>query len=297
MNLNFIYKIFVIFCLVCFLPASYAITAPVANTQPPGVALVLGGGGARGFAHIGVLQVLEQYKVPINLIVGTSAGSMIGGLYADNPHADQVGDLLLDAKKSNFVHMSLLHIKNGVFVDKPFQDFFQTNLKAKYFSQLKIKFIAVATDLATGEMVPFSQGLIVPAINASAALPPFYHPVAYQGMTLVDGGMSDPVPVDLARQAHAKVIIAVDISQDLPPNMPTNLLQIYARSKLIQLRNFSNESDLGAGVVIKPFVGNVSAFDSTQKIALVKAGQQATEAAMPQICALLRANHIPSLCS
>lgn len=297
MKFDILFKILITLFVVLFLQTSYAMTVPVANNQNPTVALVLGGGGARGFAHIGVLQVLEEYKVPINLIVGTSAGSMVGGLYADNPNANQVGDLLLDAKKSNFVHMSLLHIKNGVFIDKPFQEFFQTNLKAKDFSQLKIKFIAVATDLATGAMVPFSQGLIVPAINASAALPPFYHPVNYQGMTLVDGGMSDPVPVDLAKQAHAKIIIAVDISQDLPPNMPTNLLQIYARSKLIQLRNFSDLSDKGANVVIKPFVGNVSAFDSTQKITLVKAGQQATEAVMPEICTLLRENHIPSRCS
>lgn len=294
-------------CCVLILLAACAATRPniqVPKAPPPvaviihrpQVALVLGGGGARGFAHIGVIKVLKQYHVPIDLIVGTSAGSMVGSVYADDPNVHHLIKVLKQAGPSTLVDISAFHLLQGPITGDALQSFILKHVKARTFNQLKIPFIAVTTDLQTGATVPLSSGPIAPAINASSALPPFFRPVHLYGRIFVDGGTTDPVPVDIARLYHPKVIIAVTIVEDVPKAMPTNIVGVYDRAYAISDLRFNKFSTLGADVVLHPDVGQTGVFDASHKRALIKAGEQATLKALPQICAALKRNHIASDC-
>ena len=230
-----------LFSIILFITnLAWSLPASAAAGSPPRVAVILGGGGARGYAELGVLKVLQQAGVPVDLIVGTSIGSIIGALYADNPNANAVDTLLMSAKKNELLHISPLHSLQGPFSGKTEQTFMTKHLTARDFSQLKIKFVAVATNLNDGKTIPISTGAIATAVNASSALSPFFHPVTINGMQLIDGGTSDPIPVDIAKTYHPKVIIAVNISEDLPTAMPDNLLAIFHRSNLIRMRAFAN---------------------------------------------------------
>lgn len=262
----------------------------------PQVALVLGG-GARGFALIGVIKVLDQHHIPIDLIVGTSAGSIVGVVYADNPDIHALTNVFMHARASDIVDISALHVMEGPITGNALQDFLVAHLKAHRFSQLKIPFIAVTTDLKTGVTVPISSGPIAPAINASSALSPFFRSVKLYGHVFVDGGTTDPVPVDIAREYHPKVILAVTLAPDLPHAMPSNIVGVYDRAYAISDLKFSAYSTQGADVVMHPEVGQTGPFDISHKHRLIKAGELAANAALPQICAILQKRHIASGCS
>ena len=269
----------------------------VVPTQSPRVALVLGGGGARGYAHIGVLKVLEQKHIPIDLIVGASVGSMMGAMYADNPNADQLEKRFINAKRSDFIDISLIHALRGPITGNALQDYFLKHMQARDFKQLKIKLIIVATDLKSGATIAIDSGPIAPAVNASAGLPPYIHPVQLYGYQLIDGGMSDPVPVDIALNFHPAVTIAVDIARSLPPKMPETLIGIKERATAISLWRFDRLSADRADVVLRPDVGYTSATDFADKKQLIAAGERAARQALPKICMLLKQHNIQSGCA
>ncbi len=268
-----------------------------AGTVQPRVALVLGGGGARGAAHLGVLSVLQQAGVPIDLIVGTSIGSMVGALYADDPNADSVSQILFTTHKNQLLNFNLLNIYHGPFSSDGIENYVSKEVHAKQFSDLKIKFIAVATDSDTGATVPLYSGQINDAVAASMALPPFFPSLNMDGKSLIDGGMSDPVPVDIAKLYHPKIIIAVSIAESVPA-VTNNIsaMDNYKRAELIQRENFDKKSAHGADVFIHPDVGQTGVFDDSHEYMLAQNGAKAAEQALPQICALLKANHIQSHC-
>jgi NTE family protein len=283
------------------------VTTPLATATPPKtvpvpdhapqIALVLGGGGARGYAHIGVLKVLQQAGIPINLIVGSSVGSLVGALYADSTDANQVQKKLLETQEHDLIDVNLLHVLSGAISSPRFQHFITQNIKATDFKDLKIHFVAVATNLHTGEAIRLSSGPLAPAINASCALPPAFQPVNLSGRILVDGGIADPVPVNVARLYKPHVIIAVNIAAQLPPEMPKSILGISQRSTLINLMHYARLSSQNADFVIKPHVGNIGVFDTSNKLALIAAGEAAARRALPQICQLLAAKNIRSRCA
>ena len=271
--------------------AAQIITAPAPrpaiSQRQPRVVLVLGSGGARGLAHVGVLQVLEKAKIPIDLIIGTSAGSIVGALYADNPDAAALRDLMTDIKRKDFVDFSLLHILNGPIRGNALEQFMRTNMKAQDFSSLKIPFIAVATDLEKGEAYPIGSGPIAPAIHASAALPPYFHSVSLDGRTLVDGGVTAPLPVSIALTYRPQIVIAVNVSGLLPSKMPKNDLSEVARSYSITLDALEDFNEREADVVIRPDVGTNGTFNISDKDDLFDAGSRAATDALPQIKKLL----------
>lgn len=272
----------------------YSVTSSV---DQPRVALVLGGGGARGAAHLGVIDVLEKAGVPIDLVVGTSIGSLVGALYADNPHSAEVSQILLNTNKKQLLNFSLLNIFRGPFSNLGIENYVLKEVHAKQINDLKIRYIAIATDLATGETVPLYNGQVDDAVAASMALPPFFPALDVDGKTLIDGGMSDPVAVDVAKLYHPKIIIAVSIAETVPIRSHNLFaMDIYHRAQLLQRANFDKRSALGADVFIHPDVGQVGVFDNSQEYLLVDNGAKAAYQALPQICALLKANHIPSHC-
>lgn len=268
---------------------------PSAKGPAPRVALVLGGGGARGLAHIGVLRVLQQEHIPIDLIVGTSAGSIVGALYASDPNVDRLQNIVMKTGITDILDVS--PSLTGPVSGNALQNFILRYVPEHNFNQLQIRFVAVTTDLETGRVIPISSGPVAPAVNASAALPPVFHPVYLYGHYLVDGGVSDLVPVDVALTYHPKVIIAVNVTPNLPRDMPTNIVGIFNRSYTILDNRTAAYSMKGADIQLHPEVGQTGVFDGSNKVQLIRDGENAARQALPQICALLKANQIPSDCS
>ncbi len=262
-------------------------------TVQPRVAVVLGGGGIRGFAELGVLKVLEENHIPVDLIVGTSMGSIIGAMYADNPDTTRLLPILLSAKKSDLLNGHVIGPRGGLDNGYTMQNFLLKHIQARDFKQLKIKFVAVATDFNTGEAVILASGPLAPAINASAALPPVFHPVHLYGRILVDGWASQVVPVETAKRYNPIVIIAIDVSKDPGTKITSSgMMENARRFELLEWSNHALHEAEQADIVIKPAVGLTGTFDVDARPQMVQAGEAAAEAAMPQIKALLKQKKI-----
>lgn len=259
---------------------------------PPRVALVLGGGGARGYAHLGVLQVLQQAGVPLDLIVGTSAGSIFGAVYSDNHSFDKTYRIMMKASFWNFADLNNAPNSSGFVQGYHLEKMLLANMQAQNFSQLKNKLVVVSTDLKTGQVVFIQSGPIAPAVLASSALPGLVDPVFLYHKILIDGGVVQPIPVAVAKQFHPRVIIAVNISQPLDPNVPSFSYSIYNRSYDIMWQNLVLENERGADVVIQPSVGDVGMFDLGDRNRLYQQGRAATLKQLPKILALLKQKHI-----
>jgi len=182
------------------------------------IGLALGGGSARGLAHVGVILALEAYNIPIDIIAGTSIGSVIGGLYASGATIEQLEEVALSIKKSKtlfmldpvFPHSGLI---SGDRIEKMLNKF---AIKDKTFDDLKIPFAAVATDVESGAEVILNQGKVIDAVRASISIPGIFTPVKYQDYYLVDGGVVNPVPVDVVQMMGADIIIAVSLAKISP---------------------------------------------------------------------------------
>lgn len=260
--------------------------------SPPRVALVLGGGGARGYAHLGVLQVLQQAGVPLDLIVGTSAGSIFGAVYSDNHSFDKTYRIMMRANFWTFADINNSPNKSGFIQGYHLERMLMANMRAKNFSQLKNKFVAVATDLGSGQTYFIQSGPIPPAVLASSALPGLVDPVFLYHKTLVDGGVAQPVPVEVAQDFHPRVIIAVNISQPLDPKVPYFSYSIYNRSYDIMWQSLVAQNERGADIIIRPAVGEAGTFDLDDRDRLYQAGRTAALKQLPKILALLKQNHI-----
>ncbi len=266
--------------------------------RPVKVALVLGGGGARGFAHVGVIRALEQEKIPVDLVVGASAGSLIGALYADTRDSFELEATAWRVEKDDIFDWSILGSTRGPVPGKALEDFVAHHVKAATIEQLKIPFVAVATDLKTGEEVVLDHGPVGPAIHASSAIPGLFRPVVLDGRTLVDAGVVDPLPISVARARGADVVIAVNIGMELADEEPGNVASISLRSIALLGRELVRLKSVGADVLISPKVGETSSLDFSRKKELMTAGVAAGREAIPAIReAIARASLRPATVS
>jgi NTE family protein len=273
----------------------------------PKVCLALGGGAARGLAHLGVIKVFEDAKLPIDLIAGTSLGALIGGLYASQPDAgywiERMDQYLrsfrsrktrlefirrLEQPNHNhgfFADMANLVRKGffwGVTATKPafiseaeYEDFLNPLIPDIAIEQTTIPFGCVATDIRNGKRVVFTSGSLRTAVRASCALPGIFPPVADGGMLLVDGGWVERVPVICAQNMGADVIIAVDVSSEIATFEDTSGLDIVLRADAVT-RVFLNELLLDeADVSIHPAVGQIHWADFSNPRELIKQGERA----------------------
>ena len=177
------------------------------------IALVLGGGGARGLAHIGVIKALEENNIPIELITGTSIGALIGGLYASGKDVKTMGNIVSEVDKIMVAKILMPKLFAPGFIDnKKVIDFIKELVGDVKIENLKIPFAAVATDLITGEEVIFDKGLLTDAIMASIAIPTIFQPVFLNDRYLIDGGLSNPLPISVAKEMGAYKIIAANVS-------------------------------------------------------------------------------------
>ena len=255
-----------------------------ANTAKPKavVALALGGGASKGFAHIGIIKVLKENNIPVKVVTGTSAGSIVGSLYASGMSPDR---LELEAEilgKTDLVDLTLS--SSGFIKGEKLQNYINYKVGNRPIQQFPIKFAAVATDFESGKAVAFNRGNVGQAVRASASIPNVFQPTTIGGRRYVDGGLSQPVPVSAAKKQGANFIIAVDISARPVKNVNQGFF-----SYLDQTFNVMSipllQHELGqANVVIKPQVlemGSIGGFD--QKRRAIQLGEEAARAALPEI--------------
>ena len=256
----------------------------------PKVALVLGGGGARGFAHLGVLRALEQEKIPIDIVVGTSVGSLIGALYADTGNVLDLEYTALTIRKEDLFDYQAMAVFSGGFIKgEALEQFLRARLRHSSIEAFKVPFAAVAVDVRTGETVVFDHGPAAPAIHASCAIPGAFVPVQYQGRTFVDGGVTNPLPADVARKMGAEVVIAVAIPAAVPSQAPTNPVSVAYQSTMIMSAEIGKLRARESDIVITPAVGDVAYDDFSQNKRLIDAGVAAAQKAMPAIYSAIAA--------
>ncbi|QLI82716.1 patatin-like phospholipase family protein [Chitinibacter fontanus] len=296
-----------------------AASAVGASTKRPRIGLVLGGGGARGFAHIGVLKVLEENHIPIDCVVGTSIGSLVGAAYASGRTTDEMAqrieqanwDDLLSSKlprkvnsyrKKNDDALGMIGLELGLSDDLGVKlpdaaistqkiEFFLRELTyagtVNHFDELPVQYRAVATDLVTGKMVVFEDGDLVTAMRASMAVPGVFPAVNTAEHILVDGGLVRNVPVDVARETCADVVIAIDVGSE--PLKRTELNSIFSvadqYTRLMMMQNVKPQLDslTERDVLISPQLGNLSSGDFKKSSELIKAGEAAALSALPQL--------------
>ena len=183
---------------------------PLPAPKPPKIALALGGGAARGFAHVGVIKQLEAQGFTFDLIIGTSAGSVVGALYASGMNGFQLQEMSFDLERNAFADWQFFN--RGLLKGEKLQNFVNEKVGKRRIEQLPRRFAAVAAKLRTGEGVVFQTGDVGLVVRASSAVPGVFQPPVIDGEEYVDGGTVSPVPIRYARQLGADVVIAVDIS-------------------------------------------------------------------------------------
>ncbi len=260
-------------------------TAPIGLSKrvEPKVALVLGGGSAKGFAHVGVLRVLEREKIPIHMIVGTSVGSLIGGIYASNPDSFQLEWAAFKINRGDILDYSITSSKMGPVQGARLEAFVEQNAKVRLVEATKIPFYPVATDLNTGETVTLEKGPLAKAIHASSAIPGIFVPVSFGNRNLVDGGVTSNIACDVARAKGADVIIAVNLQKDVMDMDITSVIDVIAQSVSIMMHINTRSKLAQADVIIEPDTKGISMFDFSQKKTLMEEGMKAAEIAMPRI--------------
>lgn len=260
-------------------------TPPLAEAPKPKIALVLGGGAARGFAHVGVIRALEQEKIPIDMVVGTSVGSLIGAIYAYDTNSFELEWTAFSLEKEQVFDFAMLAAFTGMGPVKGdrLEEFVRAKIPVMNIENLKLPFAAVATDLNRGTRVVLDRGAVAKAVRASSAIPGVFNPVDHQGRLLVDGGVVDNIPISVAREKGADIVIAVDISENVVNFNVTNLIDVVLQSVNIMFSENVGYKKKDADILITPAVGNVAMLDFTQKKRCMQAGIEAAQKAMPDI--------------
>jgi NTE family protein len=269
---------------VFFLAASCAPKEAVkqaAPGRPPRIALVLGAGASRGFAHIGVLKILQVNSIPINMIVGTSAGSFVGSLYAYGYDAYQLQKMALAIEKSDIVDLAMPD--NGFIKGEKLAEYVNKMVRNTPIERMRIPFYAVATAVPSGKEVVFGKGNTGTAVRASCSIPGVFRPARIGETMYVDGGVVSPVAVEAARRYGADIIIAVDIAADLDTRPPEGTIDTILQSINIMYSKLALVQNAKADVVIRPRVGHIGSAEFERRDEAIMEGEKATIEAMPKI--------------
>jgi NTE family protein len=253
----------------------------------PKVGLALGGGFARGIAHIGVLRVLEEHEIPIDFIAGTSVGALIAATYASGTPLEEMERQGQATRFSDFGRWTLSRM--GMASNERLEHFLHKFTPAEFFSQMKIPLSIAATDLMSGKSVHFTDGEIGPALRASCAYPGLFLPVEYRGQILVDGFLTETVPAEAARDLGADIVIGVHLEPGLLGSAPRNTIEVISRSFSIIQTAAAQLWHSDVDVLIEPEVHHILWDEFIKTPQLVTAGEAATRAAMPRIQAALTA--------
>lgn len=260
--------------------------------ERPNVALVLGGGAFHGMAHAGVIKVLEDAGIPIDLIVGTSAGSMVGALYADNPNIDDLIPLIKSTKAKDVFDFSLFRSSLGFVSGKKLQRYMNNQLRATQIEDTQIPFVAVTTDIEKGKSVALKAGPISASVNASCAVPGIFEPVKMYGTTFVDGGVINGVPVNFAKEYHPKYIIAVRIMEFDTTVVLKNRKDVVLRASAVASYHANEETISLANIIIAPNLKGISLMSGKNNEKMYKLGIIAAKEMLPEIRSELKKRNI-----
>ncbi|NQW92982.1 MAG: patatin-like phospholipase family protein [Polaromonas sp.] len=262
-------------------------SAPLVAQKNQKIGLALGGGAARGFAHVGVIAVLEEAGLKPQLIVGTSAGSLVAALYASGKTSAQLQQTALNMEEVAITDWMLPIIGRGMFRGDALARYVNELVSSRLIENMAIPLGIVATDLGSGNAVLFQKGDTGTAVRASSAVPAVFVPVKINGRDYVDGGLVSPVPVRFARQMGADVVIAVDISNPPEANTPDGTLQILLQTFAIMGKSINQYELAGADVVVRPSLVGLKSADFTSRQRAIDAGRAAMLAALPALKAKL----------
>lgn len=281
---------------VVLLLAGCAVVEPTSAPQPPltaqskplrniKIGLALGGGAARGFAHIGVIKALEAQGIYPDLVVGTSAGSLVGALYAAGNNGFALHKLALEMEEAAISDWSVPFFSKstGVLKGEALQNYVNRAVNSMPLEKLKLPFGAVATDLKSGQPILFQRGNTGAAVRASSAVPSLFQPVRIGDRYYVDGGLVSPVPVRFAREMGADFVIAVNISSQPDAQPSASAVDVLLQTFAImgQSINFYELKD--ADIVIQPQLGSMKGHDFPGRNTAILAGEQAATVQMAEI--------------
>jgi NTE family protein len=258
--------------------------------ENPRVGLALGSGGARGLAHIGVIKVLEEEKIPIHCIAGSSIGSLIGAFYASGMSPEMMKKLALHLKKKHWLDLTVP--KMGFVAGIKIKEMVRILTKGKGIEELSLPLSIVATDLVNGERVVFTRGPIAEAVRASISIPGIFVPEEIDGRLLIDGGVIDRVPIQALKEMGVDVIIGVDVGISNEPAKIGSIFDVIAQTIDIMEREMFRMGLNSADVLIQPNVGQHSSISFTQIEELILAGEQAARENLTSITEAIQAGGI-----
>jgi len=279
MNRYVLLTVFIAFLLVIVSCVPKPTLQP--SPKPAKIALVLGAGASKGFAHVGVLKILEFNKIPIHMIVGTSVGSFVGSLYAYGYDAYQLQTMSFALQREDLVDLTIPD--NGFVKGEKLESYVNWALKDTAIEKLRIPFHAVATNIQTGEEIVFGTGNTGTAVRASCSIPGIFRPVKIADKTYVDGGVVSPLAVDAARRYGADVVIAVDISSSLGSTAPQSTIETILQSISIMYAKISQIQIGRADIVITPNVEHIGSADFSKRHEAILEGEKAAMEALPKI--------------
>ena len=257
---------------------------PVVSAPPkakPKIALALGGGAAKGFAHIGVIKALETQGIAPDIIVGTSAGSVVGSLYAAGNDAFALQKIAMKLEESSLTDWAIFD--RGFLKGEALEKFINQQVGNKPIEKLHRRFAAVATDLASGTPMVFGSGNVGQAVRASSSVPAVFTPVVIRGREYVDGGLTSPIPVKIARQMGADIVIAVDISAKPSGKRNQGSIDMLLDTIAIMGAALGGYELKEADVVIRPDINGLASANFQQRNDAILRGEQAGFAAIPKI--------------
>lgn len=255
----------------------------IVQKKPPKIGLALGGGAARGFAHIGVIQVLEEAGIRPSLVVGTSAGSLVAAFYASGKTGAHLQQLAESMEEATFADWTLPLFSRGMLRGEALARYVNQQVNGRLIENMAIPLGIVATDLHNGQGVLFQRGDVATAVRASSAVPAVFQPVRIAGRDYVDGGLVSPVPARFARQMGAELIIAVDISSAPEGNAAGDTLQILLQTFSIMGKSINSFELRDVDVVVRPSLVGVASADFGARRRSIEAGRVAMQTLLPQL--------------
>ena len=256
---------------------------------PPRIGLALGGGAARGCAHVGVIQVLEEAGIRPALVTGTSAGSLVAALYASGKNGAQLQHIAESMEEATIADWTLQVLSRGALRGEALAKYVNVQVGQKQIEALPMPLGIVATDLNSGNDIVFQRGDTGTAVRASSAVPAVFQPVKIGSREYVDGGLVSPVPVRAAKKMGAELIIAVDISSPPEAASASGTLEILLQTFTIMGKSINSLELQGADVVIRPQLLGISSADFGSRKRSIEAGRKAMLAALPQLRAVIEA--------
>jgi NTE family protein len=258
------------------------------SVHRPTIALALGGGAARGFAHVGVIQVLEEAHVKLDLMTGTSAGSVVAALHASGRNGIELQRIAETMDEATFEDWTLTSINRGVLQGDALAHYVSQQVGGRRIEELPVPLGILATDLRTGEGVLFERGDVATAVRASSAVPGVFHPVSILGRDYVDGGLVAPVPARQARQMGADLIVAVDISEVPSDNVPSGMFNILLQTFTIMSKSINARELQGSNlIIVRPSLNGISATDFSARQQAIQVGRKAMQDALPRLFAAM----------